>query len=270
MSSVHDSENQLFSSEDEQYEEDHHARILDRPSKRIRTDSSKQKPPRKKYVKGRQGGLQGIMKMPMEVFMEDGKQLVVYLNSANVSRLGELNDLKSERREQIHERLSALGWEDQYLRFDRGNAERQWNLLVGVSKPLTDRTSSNMLPKLTQLLEENRAEIDKIHQRQHRCARILKAEDLLRQLRRDTHPYQSIINALQMEGPLIQTGFNSLEYRLILPTPFPDNRVIRGWDLIKGNTGVRGFSKPRIFFANLDVIPIRINPLSTLSKWKVL
>ncbi|CAE6476786.1 unnamed protein product [Rhizoctonia solani] len=161
---------------------------------------------------------------------KDGKQLMVYLNSATVSRLGELNDLKSERREQIHERLSALGREDQYLRFDRGNAERQWNLLVGVSKPLTDRTWTNMLPKLTQLLEENRAEIDKIHQRQHRCARILIAEDLLRQLRRDTHPYQSIINALQMEGPLIQTGFNSLEYRLILPTPFPDNRVIRGWD----------------------------------------
>lgn len=35
-----------------------------------RTSNAKTQAPRKKHVRGRQGGLQGIMKMPLEIFTE--------------------------------------------------------------------------------------------------------------------------------------------------------------------------------------------------------
>ncbi|KAF8597244.1 hypothetical protein BDV93DRAFT_499788 [Ceratobasidium sp. AG-I] len=41
-----------------------------RKTKRARFDVPKTKTPRKKYVRGKQGGLQGMMKMPLEIFTE--------------------------------------------------------------------------------------------------------------------------------------------------------------------------------------------------------
>ena len=67
---AHDPEDQQHFSEDEQYREDIDEHTLDRPLKRTRTNKSKRQAPRKKYIKGKQGGLQGIMMMPLEVFME--------------------------------------------------------------------------------------------------------------------------------------------------------------------------------------------------------
>ncbi|KDN39512.1 hypothetical protein RSAG8_08807, partial [Rhizoctonia solani AG-8 WAC10335] len=391
------SSDQLHSSEDEQYGEDNHERTRDRPTKRIRTNTSRQKAPRKKYVKGKQGGLQGIMKMPLEVFMEithhvhpgdlislirtskfframllnksailiwqralsnvpelpacptgmvepqyaalmfsknctlcgapamskpdpflqvrfcsscreteldetlpgltqaggnwvpwtmhikrtkkstlkhpayyllaqrrefervndrfvreddqkglaewrlqrrtswnnqykEGKQLLEYLNSVATSRLDGLKDLKSERREQIQERLRVLGWEDKYFHFYAESAEKQWKSLVEASKPLTDRAWTNMLPKLTQLLEENRLLVDESQRQQRRHARVTKAEDLLRQLKRDTHPYQSIVDTLQLKRSPIKIGFFFLEQDPMLSNPFPENQVVRRWD----------------------------------------
>ncbi|CAE6402972.1 hypothetical protein ACGC1H_001083 [Rhizoctonia solani] len=391
------SENQLHSLGDERHREDNDEHTLGKPSKRIRTNTSNQKAPRKKYVKGRQGGLQGIMKMPLEVFMEiayhvhpgdlislirtnkffrvmllnksailiwqralsyvpqlppcptgmmepqyaalifsknctlcgaqatskpdpflqvrlcsscrdtgleeiipdvtrvrgifvpwtmqikkfkqsilkhpaycllaqsrklermekefvrkndqiglsewkiqrriswdnqhkEGKRLLEYLSSVAASRLDELKDLKSERREKIHERLRALGWEDKYFYFHKESTEKQWKSFVEVSKPFTERAWTNMLPKLTQLLEENRALVDEFLQQQRRHARMTKAQDLLRQLKRDNHPYQSIVDALQLERPPIVIGFFSMEQEPALPSPFPENRVVRGWD----------------------------------------
>ncbi|KAG8727639.1 hypothetical protein FRC11_012761 [Ceratobasidium sp. 423] len=69
MNSAHDPEGRLRPSE-EQHGEGNRESTLERPSKRTRTNALKQKAPRKKYIKGKQGGLQGIMEMPVEVFME--------------------------------------------------------------------------------------------------------------------------------------------------------------------------------------------------------
>lgn len=41
-----------------------------RKAKRARSTVPKPKGPRKKYVRGKQGGLQGMMKMPLEIFTE--------------------------------------------------------------------------------------------------------------------------------------------------------------------------------------------------------
>ncbi|EUC59568.1 hypothetical protein RSOL_320170 [Rhizoctonia solani AG-3 Rhs1AP] len=391
------SEDQLHSSGDEQHREDTDELTLDKSSKRSRTNISNQKTPRKKYIKGKQGGLQGIMKMPLEVFMEiayyahpgdlvslirtnkfframllnksatsiwqralsyvpslppcptgmvepqyaalmfsknctlcgaqatskpdpflqvrlcsscrdtgleeilpgatrvrgafvpwttqikkfkqstlkhpaycllaqsrklermekefickndqiglaewktqrrtswdnqlkEGKRLLEYLNLVAASRLDELKDLKSERREQIHERLRALGWEDKYFDIHKESAEKQWKSLVEVSKPFTERAWKNMLPKLTQLLEENRVLVDEYHRQQRRYARVIKAQDLLRQLKRDTHPYQSIVDTLQLERPPIVFGSFSMGQEPALSSPFPANQVVRGWD----------------------------------------
>lgn len=41
-----------------------------RRTKRVCSGVAKPKAPRKKYVRGKQGGLEGIMRMPLEIFTE--------------------------------------------------------------------------------------------------------------------------------------------------------------------------------------------------------
>jgi hypothetical protein len=41
-----------------------------RRTKRARTSSTRSKAPRKKYVRGKQGALRGILQMPLEIFTE--------------------------------------------------------------------------------------------------------------------------------------------------------------------------------------------------------
>ncbi|CAE6511578.1 unnamed protein product [Rhizoctonia solani] len=382
-----------------QHEEESHEHNLERPSKRTRTNTPKQKAPRKKYVKGKQGGLQGIMNLPIEVFMEmahhvypgdlislirtnkfframllnqsavivwqrvlsnvpelppcptgmmepqyaalmfskyctlcgavatskpdpflqvrlcsscreteleekkpgildhmgyripftihikrtkksiqklpayyllphkreldrvrdefvknddqtglaewrlqqgksystrlkEGERLLEYFESVAALRSGELKDLKSERRAQIYERLEALGWEDKYFCFmgSDESAKKQWNSLVEVSKPLTERIWTNMLPKLTQLLEENRPQVDEFHRQERHHDRQTKALDLLLQLKRSTHPYQSIVDALQLERPQTELLGIFMDHEPLLANPFPEKNIVSEWD----------------------------------------
>ncbi|CAE6518070.1 unnamed protein product [Rhizoctonia solani] len=163
---------------------------------------------------------------------KEARKLTEYLNSATTSRLGELKDIKSERREQIHERLRALGWEDKYFYFYRDDEEKQWNSLVGAPKPLTDRVWTNMLPKLIQLLEENRPRIDEFDRQQRLFKRTFTVRDLLEQLKRERHAYQPIVDALKLERLPIQIGDFTLERDPLLLNPFPDDHVLDSWGLV--------------------------------------
>ncbi|CAE6435975.1 unnamed protein product, partial [Rhizoctonia solani] len=128
--------------------------------------------------------------------IQEGDQLLKYFDSVAASRSDELQVLKLERKEQIHKRLRALGWENRYLDCP-GNSEqfkKQWSSLVEVAKPLTERIWTNLLPKLTRLLEENRGQVEIYEQEQRQYERQRKVEELLGEFARVSNPYQSIID----------------------------------------------------------------------------
>ncbi|CAE6438383.1 unnamed protein product [Rhizoctonia solani] len=137
---------------------------------------------------------------------QEAKKLLDYINSTAASRSDELKDLKSERKEQICKRLRALGWEDKYFRFPTHGDEagKLWNSLVEISKPLTDRTWTNILPKLTRLLEENRLEVDAFERQERRNKKFGK------------QPPTQIDTITILRGSL-------------LTSPFPEENVICGW-----------------------------------------
>ncbi|CAE6469877.1 unnamed protein product, partial [Rhizoctonia solani] len=181
----------------------------------------------------RKGDRQGLAKWKSEqqtacgtdlLYKQDGKRLQRYLDSVAASRSEELKNRKSERREQIHEQLRNLGWEDKHFSFHSENAKKQWDSLVEVSKPVTDQTWNDILPKLTQLLEENRLQVDEFQRQLRRSERVSKAKDFLRQLRSNMHPYQSIADALQLEY------WPFFKIYPLLSDPFPDEGVFCGWD----------------------------------------
>ncbi|KDN42385.1 hypothetical protein RSAG8_06876, partial [Rhizoctonia solani AG-8 WAC10335] len=134
-----------------------------------------------------------------ETQREEGDEILKYINSAAESRSNELHDLKAGRREQIHERLKALGWDERYFDLWQGGgaSRRQWHTLVDAPKPLTERTWTNILPKLTQLLEENRPRVDEHEREQRLNKRLSDVQDLLRKFKKDTDPYRPIVAALQ-------------------------------------------------------------------------
>ncbi|CAE6481373.1 unnamed protein product [Rhizoctonia solani] len=169
-----------------------------------------------------------------ETQRQEGDRLLKYLNSVAASRSDELQDLKRERKEQIQERLRALGWEDCYFNSrGRGNEfKKEWSSLVEVAKPLTERTWTNLLPKLTQLLEENRLLVDQYEGEQRRAKRQCTIEELLGEFLRSTNPYRPIIDALELEGSVAWFEFQSINPVTLLPIPFPGREVIIKWDFL--------------------------------------
>ncbi|CAE6481387.1 unnamed protein product [Rhizoctonia solani] len=167
-----------------------------------------------------------------ETQQKEGDRLLDYINSVAESRSNELHDTKVERREQIHERLKALGWDEKYFEFWRGsdNARKQWHSLVEAPKPLTERTWMNILAKLTQLLEENRPQVDEQERKERLRSRLVRLQDLLRKFKRNTDPYQAIVGALQQ--PSSSTGLMKINsHRIMLDPPFPSESVFAGWGI---------------------------------------
>ncbi|CAE6378219.1 unnamed protein product [Rhizoctonia solani] len=166
-----------------------------------------------------------------ETQQKEGDGLLEYINSVAESRSSELHDTKVERREQIHERLKTLGWDEKYFEFWRGSdsARKQWHSLLEAPKPLTERTWTNIVDKLTQLLEENRPQIDE-HERKGRLrSRLTCLQDLLRKLNARTNPHRAIVGALQQ--PLGSTGLLKINHpSVMLDPPFPSECVLAGWD----------------------------------------
>ncbi|CAE6436002.1 unnamed protein product [Rhizoctonia solani] len=141
-----------------------------------------------------------------DVQSKEGDVLLKYINSVAASRSTKLQDLKAERQEQIHKRLKALGWNEKYFDFSKGSnsARKQWHNLVEVPKPFTERIWTNMLPKLGQLLEENRPQLDEYERQQRQDERCHKVETMLRNYKKATDPYSwdFIFNMYKEENTL--------------------------------------------------------------------
>ncbi|QRV84693.1 valine-tRNA ligase [Ceratobasidium sp. AG-Ba] len=86
--------------------------------------------------------------------------LHAYLESVVTSRRNDLRGVQEQREHMIVERLKALGWTDREIPSIWSSFWKDWSTLVKVPTPLTDRIWNNILPKLTLLLEKNRAKLD--------------------------------------------------------------------------------------------------------------
>lgn len=122
-----------------------------------------------------------------------------------------------------------MGWEEKELVF-YGLGEKEWKEHVELPKPLTERAWKYLLPKLTPLLESNRARIQEEERLARWFSRRCKIHDLIRRLNHEMHPYRDILDALGVVAP------DSLNLPATvqepLPNPFPP-AVALEWDLLK-------------------------------------
>ncbi|KAG8745806.1 hypothetical protein FRC12_014456, partial [Ceratobasidium sp. 428] len=143
----------------------------------------------------------------------------------------ELEAIRKQRRQLIHERLFGLGWTAEDFRVHETYI-RDWNALVVVARPLSDMGRSvppvdrtltlnlrpiactTMIPKLTRFLEGSR-------QAKGRDTRRNRAKDLLIEYSQNAHPFSSILTPFS--GTYIPPQLS----------PLPDMNTLLGWGLIR-------------------------------------
>ncbi|EUC55285.1 hypothetical protein RSOL_107910 [Rhizoctonia solani AG-3 Rhs1AP] len=86
---------------------------------------------------------------------EHGILIEAYLTITEEERVIELDALKCQRQIQIETRLEEEGWSKRDMDPSPAN-EPEWSKLTRQSKLITDRTWTNLYPKLVPLLESNR------------------------------------------------------------------------------------------------------------------
>ncbi|KAF8602495.1 hypothetical protein BDV93DRAFT_557497 [Ceratobasidium sp. AG-I] len=163
----------------------------------------------------------------------ESEAIVGYVNATEQAQLKEATEIKAQRRQLIHERLEALGWTSGDFVFE-DELQKAWDALVDVAKPLTERIWSNLVPKLKTMLEDKRV-------RQEEAARTERVIDLLLKLKWEFHPFQPIIDELDISSPLPSEPSSSLapvdqttsSPLHVLDSPFPGRVELLGWDCIK-------------------------------------
>ncbi|KAG9083138.1 hypothetical protein FS749_006265, partial [Ceratobasidium sp. UAMH 11750] len=135
----------------------------------------------------------------------------------------------------VYERLKAMGWNEDDMHII-GHLSDAWHRRVGGTGPLTDETWVLLLPELTSLLNSNRSMHTQEAKRKPLRRRHQHLEDLVTYLRRTTHPFSQILNAvgLDLSHPL-ETFPESFEGSCaLLQNPFPDSDEMLRWDCFEG------------------------------------
>ncbi|KAG8725528.1 hypothetical protein FRC09_013767 [Ceratobasidium sp. 395] len=131
---------------------------------------------------------------------QDSYYLAQYLSGLEQARNQELEAIKNQRRQPIHERLFGLGWTAEDVRVHEAYA-KDWNALVEVARPLSDPEGSR--------------------QTKGRETRHKRVKDLLIEYSRTAHPFNNILIKF---------------WRFVWypqPNPLPDMDTLLGWDLIR-------------------------------------
>ncbi|KAG8708242.1 hypothetical protein FRC08_000042, partial [Ceratobasidium sp. 394] len=169
-----------------------------------------------------------------------------------VSHEEELETIKANRRATIIERLKELGWTDEDMTFSsRGRfhspEEKSWRALVDAPKLLTERIWSNLLPKLTPILEENRERNIAYGVRKRRIERRAHVDQFLMDMKYNDHPFAPILDALGVGVPpppdlseVRHPGLSTEERAFVLEmgdhleiaNPFPETRTALEWDCL--------------------------------------
>ncbi|KAG8784599.1 hypothetical protein FRC12_018510 [Ceratobasidium sp. 428] len=173
--------------------------------------------------------------------IEHAKLLIRYIEESELSREADLDNMKQQRRTNIVERLKALGWTDKDMSFDVPLV-KSWSALVDAPKPLTDRIWTNILPKLTQMLEENRERNITNEKKHQRLLRRALVDKFLLHMKYTAHPFETIFEALGVPTPLPPdlTNRSGMIKSLVLqktspetPNPFPKPQAMLEWDCLR-------------------------------------
>ncbi|CAE6481392.1 unnamed protein product [Rhizoctonia solani] len=163
----------------------------------------------------------------------EGDVLLEYivLAAEPYSRVSE--DLKTERRTQIYERLKTRGWNENYFNFWKRNLQtiQNWRSLVEVPEPLTEQAWADMLPTLEKLLEGNCRWVDQYEEHYGWDWNRFKMEELLRTFKEDMDLYQPIVDVLQ-QSLAKSEPLDDIKKGPAFRAPFPDMLTACHWGSI--------------------------------------
>ncbi|KAG9086320.1 hypothetical protein FRC06_003155, partial [Ceratobasidium sp. 370] len=164
--------------------------------------------------------------------LKEADRLNQYLQLADELSGRQPRSVKSKQRRDVYERLRMIGWSDDDMRFDRRWVIKAWDSLVDGPGLLTDTAWDRLLPELTRLLNSNRTSRTQEARRKEIRRKFEYIEDRIIYLRRTTHPFIQIINALGVDffHPLETFPEPFEESCALLQNPFPSFNVMFSWE----------------------------------------
>ncbi|KAG9094954.1 hypothetical protein FS749_011423 [Ceratobasidium sp. UAMH 11750] len=166
----------------------------------------------------------------MKTRLEETERLKRYLQSAEELAGKQPRNAKQMQRREVYGRLRTIGWNDDDLDIDRPMIEA-WYSIVDWPGLLTDKTWNRLLPQLTSILNSNRARHTQIAKLWQTWRRRQHIDDLVVHLRRTTHPFTQIINAVGIDfsRPLETFPEPFGESCALLQNPYPEFDVLILW-----------------------------------------
>ncbi|KAG8725523.1 hypothetical protein FRC09_013762 [Ceratobasidium sp. 395] len=165
--------------------------------------------------------------------LEDASRLNLYLQLAGDISGVQLHTANHQRRREIYERLTAMGWNEEDMLFE-GGLESTWDSLVSGSRSLTNDGWSRLLSDLISILNLNRTDRAQRIKRKQTQARNQRLSDLLTHLRRTTHPFGQIIEAvgIDLSHPLETFPDPFQGSCVVLQNPFPRSNEMFNWECV--------------------------------------
>ncbi|CAE6436723.1 unnamed protein product [Rhizoctonia solani] len=94
----------------------------------------------------------------IRIINEEAAQLKVFIRTLKVSDISWKESMIKAKRENVRNKLSALGWEQHELELS-DDLKRQWDRIVDVPTPLTERNWAYLEAKLVSLITFSRSQI---------------------------------------------------------------------------------------------------------------
>ncbi|CAE6491888.1 unnamed protein product [Rhizoctonia solani] len=166
-----------------------------------------------------------------------------FLRLIENTRYDELEKIKRERSNEVKKRLLALGYTESELKIHYSLLNK-WRGLVEHPKVLSDRVWENLLPKLTSLLEANKAQAAEDAKVSRKAKREAELHRLLREFKLETHPLADMVRALGYEPKLPEPAPSNgaapepvitpaCVTRFLNTYPFPDTYTALEWPFFK-------------------------------------
>ncbi|EUC56344.1 F-box protein [Rhizoctonia solani AG-3 Rhs1AP] len=186
------------------------------------------------------------VKDELDLRKQFGATLKSFLRLIENTRYEELEKIKRERSNEVNKRLFALGYTEPELKIHY-SLSNKWRALVEQPRVLSDRVWENILPKLTPILEANKAQADEDAKSTRKTKRQAELHRLLRNFKLETHPLADMVRALGYEPKLPQPATSNgatsgttttlaCVSRFLNTYPFPDTYTALEWPFFKDVT----------------------------------
>ncbi|CAE6521652.1 unnamed protein product [Rhizoctonia solani] len=99
----------------------------------------------------------------LRIINEEATQLKVFIRTLSVSDISWKENMIKAKRESVRNKLRVLGWEQQELELS-DDLKRQWDRIVDVPTPLTERNWAYLELKLVSLITVSRSQIPDVQE----------------------------------------------------------------------------------------------------------